>query len=141
MMTNVLKLNHADRTIVMDRTFAKHAENTRSEEYAHLQQVRQDYPLYTVVQRHIRKNVKQEHYLGLTYRYIEDYIDSHGTAADLAHYKELRLVSECHSKGRRYPVIKNWFLERFPEIKKFGMEENFEEEAQTGMELEVLKSA
>jgi len=29
MMTNVLKLNHADRTIVMDRTFAKHAENTR----------------------------------------------------------------------------------------------------------------
>ena len=50
-------------SIVMDKTFAKFAANTMSPEYAHLQQVRQDYPLYTVVQRHIRKNTKQEHYI------------------------------------------------------------------------------
>ena len=36
-MKNVLKLNHTNCTIVMDRTFAKRSENTRSEEYAHLQ--------------------------------------------------------------------------------------------------------
>ena len=66
-MKNTLKLNHAERTIVMDKTFAKFAADTMSAEYAHLQQVRQDYPLYTVVQRHIRKNTKQEHYHGLTY--------------------------------------------------------------------------
>ena len=59
-MKNTLRLNHAERTIVMDKTFAKFAANTMSAEYAHLQQVRQDYPLYTVVQRHIRKNTKQE---------------------------------------------------------------------------------
>ena len=59
-MKNVLKISHTDRTIVMDRTFAKFAENTMSPEYAHLQQVRQDYPTYTVVQRHIKKNTKQE---------------------------------------------------------------------------------
>ena len=69
-MKNTLKLNHNDRTIVMDRTFAKFAANTMSPEYAHLQQVRQDYPTYAVVQRHIRKNTNQEHYLGLTYTYI-----------------------------------------------------------------------
>ena len=33
-MKNTLKLNHENHTIVMDRTFAKYAENTRSEEYA-----------------------------------------------------------------------------------------------------------
>jgi len=54
-MKNTLRLNHAERTIVMDKTFAKFAANTMSPEYAHLQQVRQDYPLYTVVQRQIRK--------------------------------------------------------------------------------------
>ena len=32
-MTNTLKINHANRTIVMDRTFAKNAVDTRSEEY------------------------------------------------------------------------------------------------------------
>ena len=54
-MTNTLKLNHENRTIVMDRTFAKYAEDTRSKEYAHLQQVRWDYPTYQVIQRHIKR--------------------------------------------------------------------------------------
>ena len=129
-MKNTLRLNHAERTIVMDKTFAA---NTMSPEYAHLQQVRQDYPLYTVVQRHIRKNTKQEHYHGLTYRYMEDYIASHGSAEDRRIYDEKKLISECHSKGFRYPVIKSWFLERFQEIKTFGVPVT-EEEAETSVE-------
>ena len=142
-MKNTLKLNHAERTIVMDKTFAKFAANTMSAEYAHLQQVRQDYPLYTVVQRHIRKNTKQEHYHGLTYRYMEDYIASHGSAEDRRIYDEKKLISECHSKGFRYPVIKSWFLERFPEIKTFGVpvEEKVETEASVEAPVEALKLA
>ena len=132
-MKNTLRLNHAERTIVMDKTFAKFAANTMSAEYAHLQQVRQDYPTYTVVQRHIRKNTKQEHYHGLTYRYMEDYIASHGSAEDRRTYDEMKLISECHSKGFRYPVIMSWFLERFPEIKTFGVPVT-EEEAETSVE-------
>ena len=121
-MKNVLKVSHADRTIVMDRTFAKFADNTMSPEYAHLQQVRQDYPTYIVVQRHIKKNAKQEHYLGLTYAYMEDYIASHGSMEDRRTYDEMKLISKCHSKGFRYPTIKAWFLERFPEVKAFGIQ-------------------
>ena len=138
-MKNTLRLNHAERTIVMDKTFAKFAANTMSAEYAHLQQVRQDYPLYTVVQRHIRKNTKQEHYHGLTYRYMEDYIASHGSAEDRRIYDEKKLISECHSKGFRYPVIKSWFLERFPEIKTFGVP--VEEEAEIEAPVEVPADA
>lgn len=125
-MKNTLKLNHTERTIVMDRTFAKYAANTMSTEYAHLQQVRQDYPLYAVVQRRIKTNPGKECYRGLTYRYMEDYISSHGSTEDRHTYDEMKLISECHSKAHRYPVMKNWFLERFPEIKQFGMpkEEN-----------------
>ena len=131
-MKNTLRLNHAERTIVMDKTFAKFAANTMSAEYAHLQQVRQDYPTYPVVQRHIRKNTKQEHYHGLTYRYMEDYIASHGSAEDRRIYDEKKLISECHSKSFRYPVIKSWFLERFPEIKTFGAP--VDEEAESSVE-------
>jgi len=121
-MKNVLKVSHADRIIVMDRTFAKFADNTMSPEYAHLQQVRRDYPTYTVVQRQIKKNAKQEHYHGLTYAYMEDYIASHGNADDRRTYDEMKLISKCHSKGFRYPTIKAWFLERFPEVKAFGIQ-------------------
>ena len=87
------------------------------------------------MQRHIRKNTKQEHYHGLTYRYMEDYIASHGTADDRRIYDEKKLISECHSKGFRYPVIKSWFLERFPEIKTFGVP--VEEEAETEASVEA----
>ena len=121
-MKNVLKVSHADRTIVMDRTFAKFATNTASEEYAHLQQVRRDYPTYTVVQRHIKKNAAKECYRGLTYTYMDAYIKSHGSADDLYTYNEMMLISKCHSTAFRYPTIKKWFLDKFPEVKAFGIQ-------------------
>lgn len=125
-MKNTLKINHVNRTIVMDRTFAKLAANTMTPEYEHLQVVRRDYPYYTVVRRQIKKNTTKESYRGLTYEYMEDYIMSHGTVEEIKErlktFDELRLISECHSKSRRYPVIKRWFLEQYPEIVQFGMD-------------------
>lgn len=78
-MKNTLRLNHETRTIVMDRTFAKFAANTMSPEYAHLQRVRMDYPTYTVKQRHIKTKPGKESYRGLTYTYMEHYIELRGT--------------------------------------------------------------
>jgi len=123
-MKNTLRLNHDTRTIVMDKTFAKFAENTMSEEYAHLQRVRMDYPTYTVERRRITRNAAKECYRGLTYTYMKDYILSHGTEEDLHTYEEMKLISKCHSKAFRYPTIKAWFLDRFPEIKAFGVKED-----------------
>ena len=126
-MTNTLTINHANRTIIMDRTFARNSVNTMSEEYAHLQQVRRDYPTYSVVQRHIRTNSDKKTYRGLTYAYMEDYIMTHGTeetrVANFKEYSEKRIIAACHGKAFRYPVIKSWFLEKYPEIASFGMEE------------------
>ena len=124
-MKNTLKINHTNSTIVMDRTFAKLAENTMSAEYAHLQQVRKDYPTYAVIQRQIKKNSNKETYNGLTYEYMEGYIMTHGSVetiqANLREFEEMRLISKCHSKAFRYPVIKSWFLQKYPEIAKFGV--------------------
>ena len=124
-MKNTLKINHAERTITMDRTFAKNAENTMSAEYSHLQSVRRDYTTYTVVRRQIKKNPNKECYKGLTYEYMENYIITHEEDENrvlvLKEFAEMRLISECHSKAHRYPVIKNWFLNKYPEIANFGM--------------------
>lgn len=124
-MKNTIRMNHDKKQIVMDRTFAKLAENVRSEEYAILQQVRQDYPKYKVVQREIAKNPGKESYKGLTYEYMRNYIIAHTSAeeelAALAEFDEMLLISECHSKSRRYPVIKKWFLEKYSEVAQFGV--------------------
>ena len=122
-MKNTLKIDFANKKIIMDRTFAKNCENTMSEEYAHLQEVRNDYPDYMVMTRSIKRNPNKETYKGLTYEYMEDYMLHHGTDEEVAkaikEYRELRLIAKCHGKGFRYPTIKKWFLEKYPEIDEF----------------------
>ena len=132
-MKNTLRVNHANRVLVMDRTFAKNANNVRFEEYALLQRARQDYPTYAVVTRRIKRNPNRETYAGLTYHYMENYILTHEDMDTvdkvMAEYKELRLISECHRKARRYPAIKSWFLKKYPEIEEFGQEKNSDDAA------------
>lgn len=131
-MKNRLWIDFNNETIMMDRTFAEKCRDTRSAEYEHLQRVRQDYPLFSVQRRAIKKNTSKETYAGLTYGYMEHYIITHEEAdtraAVLAEYNELRLISECHKRSRRYPTIKKWFLAKYPQIAEFGMEKDQQEE-------------
>ena len=119
-MTNYLKINHQNRTLVMDKTFAKAAAYVGSTEYGLLQEARRDYPNYQVITRTIKKKENKESYRGLTYAYMEKYIACHENAdIIMKEYREERFKSECHSV--RYPNVKNWFLKTYPEIKQFGM--------------------
>lgn len=125
-MKNTICVNHKERLIVMDRTFYKNSANARFEEYAILQRARQDYPTYTPAIKRIKRNPGKETYKGLTYTYMENYIQTHESTdtveAVMAEYRELRLISECHGKARRYPAIKKWFLKKYPAIEQFGKE-------------------
>ncbi len=108
----------------MDRTFAKKCQDTRSDEYIHLQGVRRDYPDYRVITREIKRNPDKRTYKGLTYAFIEEYILSHGSDAEvqqaLSKYRELRQISKCHQNATGYSVIKKWFLDTYQEIEDFG---------------------
>ena len=126
-MKNWVKIDYTNRQIIMDRTFAKNAKIVGSEEYNRLQMARRDYAGFNVTTRTIRRNDKKERYDGLTYAYMEDYISTHEPPekreAVLEELAEMRLISQCHSKAHRYPTIKKWFLNKYPEIVKFGMPE------------------
>lgn len=123
-MKNTLKIDLNGKKIVMDRTFAKNCTNTKSDEYAHLQSVRCDYPDFTVITKTIKRNPEKETYKGLTYEYMEDYILRHeseeNALAIIKEFNELRTISKCHKQGLRYPTIKRWFLEKYPEIVDFS---------------------
>lgn len=121
---NALFVNFDKNQLVMTRQFAQKCRNTQSPEYAQLQSVRRDYPGFAVITREIKKNPNKECYKGLTYQYMEDYIITHESdenrKAVLNEFNEKRLISACHSKAFRYPVIKQWFLEKYPEVATFG---------------------
>lgn len=119
-----IKVLHSEAAIEINTTFSKMIENPFSEEYALLQKIRSDYPHYIVKKRSIKKNPNKETYAGLTYQYMADYIVLHAAKDEktkaMSEFNELLLISKCHSKSRRYPIVKQWFLNKFPEVAEFG---------------------
>ena len=118
-----IKVNYAERKIILSSAFAKKCFIPGSVEYAQLQAVRADYPDFALVTRKFKANTAQEHYRGLTYDFMREYIGTHEKDAKvvLAELDEMIGISKAHSLHKRYPTIKAWFLERYPAIAEFGM--------------------
>lgn len=121
-MKNKLTIDFVKGLIVMDRTFFKLASNTHTEEYTHLQQVRRDYPTYQVKVREIKKNTDKETYKGLTYEYMFRFLNAYHDERDIKKLEKKIFISECHRI--RYPKIKKWFLEEYPDVKDMWDENN-----------------
>lgn len=119
-MRNTIIRDDVNKQLMMTRTFAKLSKDIRSEEYQLLQAARRDYPNYEVVARTIRRNSDKKTYHGLTYTYMEKYIELCGNDEQLEELNGMRLIGECHTRGFSYATIKKWFLETFPEVEKFG---------------------
>lgn len=123
---SAVKVKHNENKIVMNTTFAKMIENPRSDEYAMLQKLKLENPGFEVRTRKIKSNPNKDTYKGLTYTYMRSYIVTHeteDTRVDVLHeFDELILISQCHGKRLRYPTIKKWFLAKYPEVAKFGVE-------------------
>ncbi len=118
-----IKVNYAERKIVLSSAFAKKCFIPGSVEYAQLQAVRADYPDFALVTRKFKTNTAQEHYRGLTYDFMREYISAHEKDAKsvLAELDDQIGITKCHSLHKRYSIIKAWFLERYPAIAEFGM--------------------
>ncbi len=120
--------------IIIAKSFAKKAYCFGTPEYEMLQTVRRDYPGYAVVQREIKKDTKVDHYKGLNYEYMKWYIGMYETQEKkepmLKALEDMIAISKCHSTGKRYATIRNWFLETYPAVKQFGMPKAGEDENQ-----------
>ena len=118
-----IRVDYAGRKIVLSSAFEKKAFVAGTVEYETLQSVRALHPGFSLETRQFKKNTKQEHYRGLTYDFMHDYIAAHEKDAKpvLKELDEMIGISKAHSLNKRYPTIKAWFLERYPEIAEFGM--------------------
>lgn len=133
---SIVKVKHTEGIIEINTTFAKMIENPLSDEYALLQKLKVENPGFKVCNRKIKSNPNKDTYKGLTYAYMRSYIITHETETTrvnvLHEFDELILISQCHGKRLRYPTIKKWFLAKYPEVAKFGVEaEEAEKTAET----------
>ena len=125
-MKPIIRVNHKDKKIEMNKEYFKRIQNPKSEEYATLQMVRRDYPHYEECLYTIKRNPNKKTYKGLNYEYMETYILTHEPketkAVVLDEFYDMRHIAECHKASYGYAVIKKWFLAKYPEIAEFGME-------------------
>lgn len=121
-MKNIF-VDYAHSSISISSAFAKKALIPGTAEYAQLMNVRKDFPEFRLVTRQFKTNTKQEHYRGLTYDFMREYISTHEKDAErvLAELDNQIDITKCHSLGKRYPTVKAWFLEHYPAIAEFGM--------------------
>lgn len=119
-----LVVDYANGVISLSSAFEKKAFTPGTTEYAQLMAVRNDFPGFRLDTRKFKTNTKQDRYKGLTYDFMRDYIkrvEGDDAPAVLEGLEDLIEISKCHSTCKRYPSVKKWFLERYPDVATFGM--------------------
>ena len=118
-------INEKKMAIEMTKKFAAAARKFGTKQYRDLQEARRDYPNFKVVTITRKSTGCQDTYKGLTYKFMEDYIQKHDDAEQsiMAEYLTLRGQSEAAKENLveaySYNEMKTWFLKTFPAIEEF----------------------
>ena len=118
-------INERKHTIELNKKEAKAAAKFGTDEYKNLQTARKDYPTFSVVTVSQKPAVKKNSYKGLTYEYMEMYIQKHDdeNKSIMAEYLMLRgkteEAEEALAESFTYLEMKDWFLKKFPAIAAF----------------------
>ena len=120
-----MTINYTFMTIEMTKAESKAAGKFGTDAYKDLIAALQQFPNYKILVVTRAATKKSCDYKGLTYDYMEKYIQAHDDEGQSikAEYDALRgntaeaidaLADSCS-----YQEIKKWFLNKFPEIEKF----------------------
>ena len=126
-----LTIDFAKNRIVMTRAFARKASDPSTKEYRELKDTMETFPTFSVENHTIKKCASKESYKGLNYSFMTDYINTHVEESKrekaMEDLEEQIFLTKCHSK--RFPTVRKWFLETYPEINSnFGkVKAEFEE--------------
>lgn len=115
--------NHITKKIEMTKTEAKAAGKPNSPEYNTLLEQMKNFPSYQIeIVKSVAKKV--DHFRGLDYDYMKNYIDSHKPELLVTFYELRGLDKDGKKIGMAavatYGEIKMWFLTQFPEIEKMS---------------------
>ena len=119
-------IDHENKKIRLPKAFAKASGKYGSEEYKLLMEMKKDVPNYDVIVEEPKRKQPRDNYKGLTYDYMERYIETKENSKELMKkFNELRGISteyEAIMKKASYLQVKKWFLTTFPEIEAYKEE-------------------
>lgn len=140
-----IKVIYTKGIIEINRVFEKECRNPLSDEYKILQKVRQENTEFVVQIKTISRNNNKKTYEGLTYECMREYILLTSLPGDelnaLETFDKLLLLSKRHSKAISYPIVKQWFLNTYPEAKELSIAFLIAAELQRRAEAELSEAA
>ena len=120
-----MKIRTASRTIELTKKEMTAASRFGTNEYRNLQAARRDYPGFEVVTVTRKVKTTRETYKGLTYAYMEKYIQLHDDEQKSVwtEYMILRGTpinpADEIPRAYTYNEMKKWFLDKFEAVAKF----------------------
>ena len=112
MKKNLFPIDFAEKTITATKTTLKKASNPNTPEYKELATLMEKHRDFRIVTKEIKKS-SAEHHPGVTKEFIEAFISIKENAA------LLKKQYEKVCKDYKFPMVRKWFLETFP---NFDME-------------------
>ena len=114
-MKNLFAYDFTNNTIVASKATLKKAGNPTTPEYKALMKMIAEQPTFKVVEKKINTKSGKTTYKGLTIEMMESYINEQKNAVALcAEFESIRQFAK-DSKRREYPLLKQWFVEKFKE--------------------------
>lgn len=111
-MRQNVTVDHIEKTITFSKAFYKKASNPKTAEYRLLRTAINENPTYKVD----FKTADKKTYKGLNIAKMKAYIETQPNSEE--NLKSLdRVIEVAETKGSKYPLIKKWFLEKFPNYK------------------------
>ena len=114
-MKNLFAYDFTNNTIVASKATLKKAGNPTTPEYKALMKMIAEQPTFKVVEKTINTKSGKTTYKGLTIEMMESYINAQENPVALcAEFESIRRFAK-NSKRREYPLLKQWFVEKFKE--------------------------
>lgn len=115
-----IAVDEIKRTITISQTVNKAASKYGTKAYDDLQAVKATHPGFRLIVTTAKKK-NTESYKGLTYKYMENYIEKHDdeNKSIMTEYRIMRGFEGELPEPYTYTEIREWFLEKFPVIAKF----------------------
>lgn len=124
-MANGIKINFMENKIVVTEAFAKKAGKMGTEEYNEMLRVRRELPDFDIVptEKKIKRANKNKN---LDYKHMKEYIQNVSATEEEAKaiIDELEARRELSKMcSNPYRVVLDWFLSKYPEVRKQQEEE------------------
>ena len=118
-MANII-INERNKALEITKKFASAASRFGSDEYLELKAARSEFPTFKAAIKTTGRKAKDS-FKGLTYDFMEHYITSRSNSENIMNeYKDLKEMGKSVAAVKAYSQIKEWFLEKYPEIAKFA---------------------